>query len=55
MVLEDQWAADYRADGWKTYKNKEVDRNWHWFGAGQGGSDAFVSMDSQKNLESVFM
>ena len=55
MFLEDQWAVDSRADRWKTCKNKEVDRNWHRFGVGQGAFDAFVNMDSQKNLESVFL
>ncbi len=55
MLLENQWTTVSRAEGWKTCKSKEVDRNWHQFGAGLGGSDAFVSINSQKNLESVIL
>uniref|UniRef100_A0A2N9GRR3 Uncharacterized protein n=1 Tax=Fagus sylvatica TaxID=28930 RepID=A0A2N9GRR3_FAGSY len=39
------------AEEWKTCKRITAGRNWHRFGAGQRGSDAFVSIDSQKNLE----
>ena len=55
LVLEDRRTADTWADGWTTYKSKDVGRNWHLFGAGQRGSNAFVSIDSQKNLESEFL
>ena len=55
MLLENQWTAVSRAEGWKTCKSKEVDRNWRRFGADLGGSNAFVSKNSQKNLESVFL
>ncbi len=43
------------AEEWKTCKRITAGRNWHRFGAGQRGSDAFVSIDSQKNLESEFL
>ena len=55
MLLENQWTAVSRVEGWKTCKSKEVDRNWRWFGASLGGSDAFISKNSQKNLESIFL
>uniref|UniRef100_A0A2N9GKV8 Reverse transcriptase Ty1/copia-type domain-containing protein n=1 Tax=Fagus sylvatica TaxID=28930 RepID=A0A2N9GKV8_FAGSY len=47
--------AFLRAEEWKTCKRITAGRNWHRFGAGQRGSDAFVSIDSQKNLESEFL
>uniref|UniRef100_A0A2N9E2N8 Uncharacterized protein n=1 Tax=Fagus sylvatica TaxID=28930 RepID=A0A2N9E2N8_FAGSY len=43
------------AEEWKTCKRITAGRNWHRFGAGQRGSDAFVSIDSQKNLKSEFL
>uniref|UniRef100_A0A2N9GII0 Uncharacterized protein n=1 Tax=Fagus sylvatica TaxID=28930 RepID=A0A2N9GII0_FAGSY len=51
------------SEEWKTCKSGRqlvgigtaVGRNWHRFGAGQRGSDAFVSIDSQKNLKSEFL
>ena len=55
MLLENQWTAVSRPNGWKTCKSKEVDRNWHRFGADLGGFDTFVSKSSQKNLESVIL
>jgi hypothetical protein len=53
MMLENQWTVVSRVEEWKTCKSKESDRSWHRFGAGLGGSDAFVSISSQKNLERV--
>jgi hypothetical protein len=55
MLLENQWTAVSRAEEWKTCKRIKADRNWHRFGADQRGSDAFVSIDSQKNFESEFL
>jgi hypothetical protein len=55
MLLENQWTVVSRAKGWKTCKSKDVDQNWHRFGAGLGGSNAFVSISSQKNFESVIL
>ena len=43
MLLENQWTAVNRAVEWKTCKKEENDRIWHRFGAGLGGSYAFVS------------
>ena len=37
--------------GMEDLQNKEADRNWHRFGVGLGGFDAFVSIRSQRNLE----
>ena len=54
-VLEDSRTADTWANGWTTYKSKEVGWNWHRFKASQRGSDVFVSINSQKNLESEFL
>uniref|UniRef100_A0A2N9FRB9 Uncharacterized protein n=1 Tax=Fagus sylvatica TaxID=28930 RepID=A0A2N9FRB9_FAGSY len=42
-LLENQWTAVKRAEERKTCKRQESDRNGHRFGAGLGGSDAFVS------------
>ena len=36
-------------------QNREADRNWHWFRVGLGGSDAFVSLSSQRNLDRVIL
>ena len=36
-------------------KEREVDRKGHRFGAGLGGSNAFVNVNSQKNLEREFL
>ena len=55
MLLKNRWTVVSRSEGWKTCKSKEVGQNGHWFGVGQRGSDAFVSIDSQKNLESKFL
>ena len=55
LVLEDCRTADTWANGWTTYKSKEVGWNWHRFKASQRGSDVFVSINSQKNLESEFL
>jgi hypothetical protein len=43
MLLENQWTAVSQGASWKTCKKGEDDRTWHRFGAGLGGSDAFVS------------
>uniref|UniRef100_A0A2N9ER55 Transposase (putative) gypsy type domain-containing protein n=1 Tax=Fagus sylvatica TaxID=28930 RepID=A0A2N9ER55_FAGSY len=37
------WTAVSQAASWKTCKRQESDRSGHRFGAGLGGSDAFVS------------
>uniref|UniRef100_A0A2N9FT13 Uncharacterized protein n=1 Tax=Fagus sylvatica TaxID=28930 RepID=A0A2N9FT13_FAGSY len=53
-----QFTAFLGAEEWKTCKRITAGRNWrsgHRFGAGQRGSDAFVSIDSQKNLKSEFL
>ena len=42
MLQENQWTAVRRAVEWKTCKRQTDDRNWHQFGAGLGGSNAFV-------------
>ena len=42
MLLENQWTAVSWAEGWKTCKREKDDRIGHRFGAGLGGSDAFV-------------
>uniref|UniRef100_A0A2N9HJ45 Uncharacterized protein n=1 Tax=Fagus sylvatica TaxID=28930 RepID=A0A2N9HJ45_FAGSY len=42
-----------RAKGWKTCKSKEVDQNWHRFGAGLKGFDAFVTL-SRPTLAQVW-
>ena len=55
MLLENRWTAVSQSEGWKTCKSKEVDQNWHRFGVGQRGSDAFISINSQKNLKSEFL
>jgi hypothetical protein len=55
MALENQQTAFLRAEEWKTCKRITAGRNWHRFRAGQRGSDAFVSIDSQKNLKSPFL
>ena len=54
-LLESYWTAVSRAEEWKTCERIKADRNWPRLGAGQRGSDAFVSIDSQKNLESEFL
>uniref|UniRef100_A0A2N9FUY0 Uncharacterized protein n=1 Tax=Fagus sylvatica TaxID=28930 RepID=A0A2N9FUY0_FAGSY len=54
-LLESHWTAVSRAEEWKTCKRMKADRNWPRLGAGQRGSDAFVSIDSQKNLEREFL
>ena len=36
-------------------QNREADWNWHQFRAGLGGSDAFVSISSQRKLESLIL
>jgi hypothetical protein len=38
---------------WKTCKRQTDDRNWHRFGAGLGGSDAFVSRSLSEKLQIV--
>ncbi len=55
MLLENHWTTVSRAEEWKTCKRIKAYRNWPRLGAGQRGSDAFVSIDSQKNLESEFL
>jgi hypothetical protein len=42
-----------RAWGWKTCKIKKLIGKEHRFGAGLGGSDAFVSTSCQRKLESL--
>ena len=45
-----------RAWGWKTYKTKKLIEKGHRFGAGLGGSDAFVSIsfaEKTRKLNSV--
>jgi hypothetical protein len=42
-----------RAWGWKTCKTKKLIGKEHRFGAGLGGSDAFVSTSCQRKLESL--
>ena len=39
--------------GMEDLQDKEGDRKWHRFGAGLGGSDAFVSTGLQGKLESL--
>ena len=55
MLLENHWTVVSRAEEWKTCKRIKADQNWPRLGAGQRGSDAFVSIDSQKNLKSEFL
>ena len=55
MALENPWTVVSRAEEWKTCKRIKADQNWPRLGAGQRGSDAFVSIGSQKNLESEFL
>ena len=55
MLQGNQWSAVNQAEGWKTCKKRETDRNGCRFGAGLGGSGAFVSISFQKNLESEFL
>ena len=54
-LLESHWTAVSRAEEWKTCKRMKANRNWPRLGAGQRGSDAFVNIDSQKNLECQFL
>ena len=54
-LLENHWTTVSWAEEWKTCKRIKADRNWPRLGAGQRGSNAFVSIDSQKNLESEFL
>jgi hypothetical protein len=42
-----------RAWGWKACKTKKLIGKEHRFGAGLGGSDAFVSTSCQRKLESL--
>ena len=44
-----------RAWGWKTCKTKKLIGKGHRFGAGLGGSDAFVSTSWQRKLESLIL
>jgi hypothetical protein len=44
-----------RAWGWKTCKTKKLIGKGHRFGAGLGGSDAFVSTHCQRKLESLIL
>jgi hypothetical protein len=44
-----------RAWGWKTCKTKKLIGKGHRFGAGLGGSDAFVSTSCQRKLESLIL
>ena len=39
--------------GMEDLQDKEGDRKWHRFGAGLGGSNAFVSTSLQGKLESL--
>ena len=48
MLLENQWTAVKRVEERKTCKRQESDRKGHWFRAGLGGSDAFVSRSLSK-------
>ena len=41
--------------GLEDLQDKEGDRKWHRFGAGLGGSDAFVSTSLQGKLESLIL
>jgi hypothetical protein len=41
--------------GMEDLQDKEADRKRHRFGAGLGGSDAFVSVNLQRKLESLIM
>ena len=43
------------SQGMEYLQNREADRNWHRFGVGLGGSDAFVSISSQRKLESLIL
>jgi ribosomal protein S6E (S10) len=53
-LLENQLTAIKRAEERKTCKGQESDRSGHRFGAGLGGSDAFVSRSSpEKYAERV--
>uniref|UniRef100_A0A2N9EIT3 Uncharacterized protein n=1 Tax=Fagus sylvatica TaxID=28930 RepID=A0A2N9EIT3_FAGSY len=53
-LLENQLTAIKRAEEWKTCKGQKNDRSGHRFGAGLGGSDAFVSRSSpEKYAERV--
>ena len=49
-LLENQWTTVKRAEERKTYKRQESDRSGHRFGAGLGGSDAFVSRSFLEKL-----
>ena len=41
--------------GMEDLQDKESDRKWHRFGAGLGGSDAFVSISLQRKLEGLIL
>ena len=41
------------SQGMEELQDREADRKWHRFGAGLGGSDAFVSISLQRKLESL--
>ena len=41
--------------GMEDLQDKEGDRKWHRFGAGLGGSDAFVSTSLQRKLERLVL
>ena len=41
--------------GMEDLQDKETDQKWHRFGAGLGGSDAFVSLSLQRKLESLIL
>ena len=43
------------SQGMEDLQDKEADRKWHRFGAGLGGSDAFVSISSQRKLQGVIL
>ena len=49
-LLENQLTAIKRAEERKTCKRQESDQSGHRFGAGLGGSDAFVSRSSPENM-----
>jgi hypothetical protein len=50
-LLENQLTAIKRAEERKTCKRQESDRSGNRFGAGLGGSDAFVSRSSPENMQ----